>query len=731
MPLPTDLAFLWHMHQPSYRDPETGAPLLPWVRLHCCRSYFDMAWQLARHPRIKATFNFVPVLLQQLEALRTGTTDHYATLTLKPADTLDAADRRFLVQHFFSVSHATEVRPRARYHALLNKRSKDAEGASFSVAELRDLQLLFNLAWMGFGARAEYPLLAELEARGRDFTEAHKAELLAVQAELVERTLPLYRDLAARGQIEITTTPARHPILPLIIDSEHAARCQPQRPRPPRFAWPEDARAHVSRAVQTHTAIFGIAPAGAWPAEGSVSPEAVQVLAEGGLKWLASDEAQLFGGLSAEFPRAPLPHHLLYQPFRVWGGGLNGVAPSPATAVDFVFRDRTLSDRIGFTYAHNPPEAGVADLLARVRQAQPPRPGHPALIVAALDGENPWEHYPHSGLDFLEALYTALEAAADVRTVRVSDHLSEHPPGVILKQLKTGSWINGDFSIWMGGAMENRAWTLLGEARQAYADALATRGGKSDEHTPSVDFEAAYDHLLDAESSDWFWWYGEPFTSDNDRDFDALFRGHLQQAWRLMGLPVPAALGASLYPPVAAAGQRTPQGRVSPRYGSQSTYFDWLGAGEARLGGAGGSMYRAARWFERLRYGFDTDRLALRLDAPPKESAEQTASAVLNLEVHWRPGASDGPFQIHGVDLHLDAPGATWVDGPPGALAGAGQGYVELGIPLAALGARPGEAIEVRFVLLADGVEVEQLPAEGAVTITLPDAAYDLRNWSV
>jgi hypothetical protein len=34
-------------------------------------------------------------------------------------------------------------------------------------------------------------------------------------------------------------------------------------------------------------------------------------------------------------------------------------------------------------------------------------------------------------------------------------------------------------------------------------------------------------------------------------------------------------------------------------------------------------------------------------------------------------------------------------------------------------------------VLCADGVEVEQLPAEGTVAVTLPDASFDLRNWTV
>ncbi|MCA9545283.1 MAG: glycoside hydrolase, partial [Myxococcales bacterium] len=468
MPAPIHLAFLWHMHQPSYREPASGAIALPWVRLHATRSYFDMAWLLERHPDIHATFNFVPVLVEQLESYLAGERDRYFTLTQRPAEALDAAERRFLLKHFFSVAQETEIRPRPRYWSLLSRRDADPEGARFSAQDLRDLQVLFNLAWFGFAARAEFPELAELEKRGRDFTDADKARILAIQVAIIGRVLPLYRKLAARAQIEITTTPYYHPILPLLIDTEHADRCQPGRARPRRFAWPEDAQAHVTQAVAAHTRVFGAAPAGAWPAEGSVSPEAIGLLAQGGLRWLASDEAQLFGSLGGAARGA------LYAPYRVHGAG---------GSVDFVFRDRTLSDLVGFTYARNPPERAVDDLFNRVKAMRGPRADAPTLVLVALDGENPWEYYPGSGRAFLEALYARLRTDPEVQAVRVVDHLTAHPPQHTIHHLKTGSWINGDFGIWIGGEMENRAWNLLGDARRAYA--------QHRDRVPGADQEAA------------------------------------------------------------------------------------------------------------------------------------------------------------------------------------------------------------------------------------------------
>src|SRR5512133_3908424 len=127
---PVRLALLWHMHQPPYRDAETGEYLLPWVRLHATRAYNDMAWILERHARVRCTVNFTPILLEQLEDYVAG-----------------AAHDRF------------QDRPVPRYWDLLQKRGRDVRhadvaklAAGFSDAEITDLQALFNLAWMGFGA---------------------------------------------------------------------------------------------------------------------------------------------------------------------------------------------------------------------------------------------------------------------------------------------------------------------------------------------------------------------------------------------------------------------------------------------------------------------------------------------------------------------------------------------------------------------------------------------------
>ena len=61
------LNLYWHMHQPDYRDLLTSEYILPWTYLHAIKDYTDMAYHLEENPTARATFNFVPVLLDQLE----------------------------------------------------------------------------------------------------------------------------------------------------------------------------------------------------------------------------------------------------------------------------------------------------------------------------------------------------------------------------------------------------------------------------------------------------------------------------------------------------------------------------------------------------------------------------------------------------------------------------------------------------------------------------------------
>ena len=702
------LAFVWHMHQPVYVDPFTGESILPWVRLHATRAYYDMGRALEAHPRVQATVNFAPSLVRQLDALVRGESkDRFADLSaLAPGD-LTPRDRQQLVRHFFMVSWETGVKPMTRYWELLNKRGLDVKkvdleevARAFDDGELRDLQVLFNLAWMGFSAREELPEVAALAKKGRNFTEAEKAALLAAQRELCARVLPLWRRLSERGQVELTATPLNHPILPLLCDSDAARRAMPNAELPPRFSWPDDARTQVRRALELHERHFGARPRGMWPAEGSVSPEALAIFAEEGVAWVASDEGVLRQSKPRE--RATRPG-ALYQPWRVAAG---------SREISMVFRDHRLSDLVGFTYAKNAPAAAAADLVAHVASAPPG-----SLVTVILDGENAWEHYANSGRDFLRALYGRLEAnGCPVETRTVSGALAETPPQGRLDEIHSGSWIDANYRIWIGHPEDNTAWAELGKARARLAEKQAAGGLTSEAYAEALDL------LLIAEGSDWFWWYGDDFATETKAEFDALFRRHVERAWLAMGEPPPSRLAHPIATVAEGAGGdevQEPTALIHPVLdGRGVAYFEWSGAGLVRATGDHGSMHRGPSIFRALRYGFDLENLYLRLDPAEGFAVAQGAADVARVSI-----LTDDGERTFDLPLRGGAPT------PPVRLA-VGD-ILEAALPFSLLGLAPRAEMRLAMRVLKGDVEVERLPRQGFVALAVPDLDFERVHWSV
>src|SRR5262249_47860756 len=291
------LALLWHQHQPYYPDALAGTNPMPWVRLHGVKDYYGMALHLLEYPEMACTINLVPSLLVQLQAYTDhDATDQFLEVSRRPADGLTEEDNLFLLDHFFMANVDQMIRPYPRYFELYQRRGMGRNTAQealrrFNERDLRDLQVWFNLTWIHPLAFERDPDLRDLRAKGRHFTEAEKKLVLAKHLDILRQVLPLHRELATTGQVELTTTPFYHPILPLLLDKKLAREAMPQ-VKLPRYAggYPEDAAVHVRRAVEQHARIFGSPPRGMWPAEGSVCQTMLPLLARHGIRWLATDE---------------------------------------------------------------------------------------------------------------------------------------------------------------------------------------------------------------------------------------------------------------------------------------------------------------------------------------------------------------------------------------------------------------------------------------------------------
>ena len=721
----TYVAILWHMHQPYYEDLATGEHVLPWVRMHGLKDYYGMAALMREFPQMKLTFNLVPSLLVQLEAFADDRArDWHLTLGLTPADELTGHDRSTMLSEFFHAPRGRMIDRYPRYAELLQKRES---GGGYTDQDFLDLQVWHKLAWVDPFYLDNDARVRRLVQKQRGFSEADKVELREVELEILQRVIPEYRDAARRGQIELSTSPFYHPILPLLCDTDVYLKTHPASSVPrPAFRHPEDAVEQLVRARQCHQRLFGHEPAGVWPSEGSVSDEAAALAAQVGFRWMATDEAVLGRTIGSDFHRDPHGRleqaELLYRPYNVQIG---------SQEIACLFRDHALSDLIGFVYAGWLAEAAAADFVNRLveagRRFSAATGGEEAVIPVILDGENAWEHFEEGGRPFLRALYGMLQGHPELRPVTMSEAAAR--PRRALNGIFPGSWIDANFFIWIGHGDDLRGWRQLREARQMFERASAT--------ATMADREQAFKELLIAEGSDWFWWYGDDHSSDHDLEFDELFRRHLRNVYQMLGQAVPEELFATnistSHVPVSVA---PPVGLLSPVLDGRATsYFEWLPAGVVETDVPAGTMTVGERREPEVRtllFGFDLEYLYLRVDfgGPASQKLAQGFRCCVNFTI-----PADHRLVVAGSTLgataEIDQKGSdgSWTTLSHAAPKVSADEVLEVAIAFADLGLRPNAPFAFFVTIHLRMVELERHPAHRPIASSVPEGNFEELNW--
>ncbi len=539
-PRPLELVLLWHMHQPDFRDCVTGDFRLPWVYLHAFKDYSDMAAHLERHPGVRAVVNFVPVLLDQLEDYA----DQFATgrlrdpllrlLARESLDDVTAEDRDLVLDRCFRANHDKMVAPFPAYQRLREffefADDRGAPGLGYLSGQyLADLLTWYHLAWSGETVRREYALIPSLMAKGAGFDAADRRALLDAIGKVVCGILPRWKALAARGQVEISSTPHYHPIGPLMLDFAVARETQPDVALPATPHYPggrQRLKTQIAWAQESHARRFGAPATGHWAAEGAVSEAFVSMLGEAGIRWTASGEGVLRASLG-QGTDLPPRSEFLYRGYR-----------SGQSDVVCFFRDERLSDLIGFEYSRWHGRDAAAHFLAELERIGAEAPtGSTPLVSVILDGENAWEYYPYNGFYFLDDVYAALESHASIRTTTYRQVTGDSGrPFGRLDHLVAGSWVYGNLATWIGHADKNRAWDLLCDAKRSYD--LVMGSGRLDE----AQRERASRQLGVCEGSDWCWWFGDYNPPESVADIDAVYRANLARLYELLVLPVPGVL---------------------------------------------------------------------------------------------------------------------------------------------------------------------------------------------
>ncbi len=599
------ISFLWHMHQPYYKDDLSSLIKMPWVFLHAIKDYYDMAWYVDRFSKIKGTFNLVPSLLVQLKEYEDfHVDDELLNIVRKDVDFLSIEEREYLIEYLFFSNEENCIKPLKRYRELLEKKrrySSHKEAAkAFLNREFQDLEVLFLLSWCGEYLKEHNSFIKELLQKGRDFTHEEKLALLRNLSNFIKEIVPYYKKLQQKGKIRISTTPFYHPIAPLLFDIKNAVLSNSSTPLPKNpISLKEDAIKHIDYAILYYKKTFGSNPAGFWPAEGSVSYEFLEELSKRGVVWACSDEEILYKTIKA-FRKEDI-----YKKNRLHfkEGGIN-----------LFFRDRELSDLIGFSYSGWDEDKAVDDFIARLEAIY--HSSEETLNVnIILDGENAWEHYKKNAFFFFDKLYKKIESLPWLECsffdeIVENQEIKEHE----LYNLAPGSWINGDFRIWIGHEEKNRAWEFIFQTKRDFLK-------YKDEFEDSL-IEKIEKEFMIAEGSDWFWWYGDDHFTVQKGEFDALFRKHLINIYTLMQKAPPKEL---LKPIIHTDENRIffikePQNMITPIIdGKNSNFFEWLEAGEIDLEHELSSMSLTNFVIKKIKFGHDSDYFYISLTGDLKE----------------------------------------------------------------------------------------------------------------
>ncbi len=701
---PLRIALLWHQHQPYYKIQDEF--VLPWVRLHGVKDYADLALIAREYPTVKQSMNVVPSLLMQLnDYVHHEARDAVQRLSLRPATALAVEEKRAILDMFFLCNVERMITPYRRYQDLY-QRARNPENAirQFSAADWRDLQVWYNLTWVGPVSR-QRPELRRLFEKGESFSEADKTMLLRIHDEILSDVLPVLRSLSESGQFELSVSPLFHPILPLLCDSEVARVAMPDMTLPAiRFAHPEDALAQIEQGLEYFQGCFGHRPRGMWPSEGSVSDDALALMAGAGLDWAATDEQILQRSLGAAY--RPTDKYFP-QRFHTDQG-----------AISMFFRDHALSDAIGFEYASWEPVAAAHDFCGRLRRIRETIVSHHgpealqrAVVPVILDGENCWEYYQDNGAPFLRALFQTLATDPDFTTMTFGEVAAEDSPDEDAtghRHIFPGSWINANFKIWIGHSEDNLAWRLLAIARRTL-DVIA-------DELPLETYREALQCLMIAEGSDWYWWFGDEHESETDYVFDQLFRWYIEQFYRICDLEPPELV----HPPIKQKDFRSniqaQTKLIEPRIdGRRSRASEWEGAGRINLHASTGTMHQAVDDSRVLWIGAGERHIYLRID--------------------FAQGFADGEkLEINFLDHDLvpgiivTRSGIEWAAGekaPPGTLKTAVAECAELALPLdcilpiAEIDARRDRiSLRMQFRFFAAGGQLAY-PAVGSFAVLL------------
>lgn len=569
------ISFFWHFHQPYYKDIIDNIYLFPYTKIHLLKNYYMMA-KIVEQNKVKVNFNFTPILLDQINDYEKNNNKCLITEYSKFNKELLIENKENIIKKLFSFLSINSINKYERLKELSLKNPND-----YNQEDILDLITLFNLSLIPHFEKDER--IEKIEQKRKNYNDEDRFYILEKQNEIIRKVLPLYKELFNENLIEITNSPYSHPIIPLIIDIEIARKCGENNLPKERFSHPEDIYEQIKIGKDIFMKNFGKEPLGIWPPEGGVSDEVIDIFINNNFKYFATDEDILFKSLNSNI------RENIYKPYYIKRNN---------NKIYVIFRDKIISDLIGFKYSSMNEYDAINDFVSRINLIKE-NLKKDGLLIVLLDGENPWEFYKNNGYDFLNLLYTSISKEKGVFLTTVSKILDSVESEEI-DHIDCGSWINGDFKTWIGDDEDNLSWSYLNKIRDDF-DIL---NEEKKEEIKKI--------LFVLEGSDWNWWYGKSYEDNIKKDFDYLYRRHMLSFYLSSGLNIKEFIYKSIILNKRNFINLKVKNYIEPKIDGKITdFYEWENGfyydKEEKLS----EIYSNDKFFEYIKGGFDKENLYL------------------------------------------------------------------------------------------------------------------------
>ena len=322
--MPTLVSFLWHMHQPFYKDLVRNSYVMPWAYLHATKDYLGMVGTGGGVSRCPSDLQSRALADPATGRIRAGRCPGSALRSgVRSGEELDDAGADSDRRKILPVPVRTMVEPFPRYAELLSRRT----------AMLTHSGPARHSGVVDACLDGPRPPARALVEKGRDFSRRRPGGSARPRSGDHPRRRARVSPAAGAGN--------DRDLHDAFLPSDSSASCQqPGGRRQCAGRCSDFPKMRANNCAGHATFIqerFGRAPRGLWPSEGSVSEAMAELVCDRQVSngWQRTRASSR----SPASPSTISDRHRLYRPYR-------------RGDITIFFRDRNLSDLIGFHYMH-------------------------------------------------------------------------------------------------------------------------------------------------------------------------------------------------------------------------------------------------------------------------------------------------------------------------------------------------------------------------------------------